>query len=316
MRSPSFSGRRSNSRSLPFSYTASTYFRIPLAYSRASLSERMPSYDVIVLGAGAAGLMCAFTAGQRGRRVLVLEQAAQPGKKILISGGGRCNFTNLHTTPANFLSANSHFAKSALARYTPGDFIALLDRHRISYHEKTLGQLFCDDSARDVVELLLAECRAGAVEIQLSTRVEGVRRADEYVVETSRGTFQSATLVIATGGLSIPKIGATDLGYRLAKQFGHRIEPCRPALVPLTYSGPEIEGLSGISASSIASFGEHSFHEKLLITHRGLSGPAILQISSYWQHRQPLAINLLPDGDLLEAAKARPQAGARKLLSE
>lgn len=276
----------------------------------------MVRYEVVIIGAGAAGLMCALTAGQRGRRVLILEHAAEAGKKILISGGGRCNFTNIHTTPANFLSANPHFAKSALARYTPADFVALLEKHRITYHEKTLGQLFCDRSARDVVEMLVKEVRAAGVQLELGCRVAQVRRTDVYEVETSRGVFGAEALVVATGGLSIPKIGATDLGYRIGKQFGHRIEPCRPALVPLTYSGSEVEGLSGLSAMAVASCGGQSFREKMLITHRGLSGPAILQVSSYWHSRQPLVLDLLPDGDLVEAAQARPQVGLRKLLSE
>ena len=249
------------------------------------------SYDAVVLGAGAAGLMCAITAGHRGRRVALLEHADRIGKKILISGGGRCNFTNLHCRPENFLSANPHFCKSALARYTPQDFIALVEKHRIPYHEKTLGQLFCDRSAQDIVAMLEEECRAARVDIFTATRVREVRRSDQFIVSAGEREFRSPALVIATGGLSIPKMGATAFGYELAKQFGLKIRECRPALVPLTFDADDRKhycDLAGVSAEVIASLGRQRFREKMLITHRGLSGPAILQISSYWKPGEPL----------------------------
>jgi predicted Rossmann fold flavoprotein len=265
--------------------------------------------DVLILGAGAAGLMCAIEAGRRGRRTLVLEHADRPGKKILISGGGRCNFTNLHARPDNFLSANPHFAKSALARYTPQDFIALVEKHRIPYHEKTLGQLFCDRSAHDILNLLLAECAAVNARIQLSTRILSVTHNDNrFLVETSQGPIQTASLVVATGGLSIPKMGATSFGYDLARQFNHPVVETRPGLVPLVF-GPQDQAdwcsLAGISAEVVAtapaqqarkkrSTKAAEFREKMLITHRGLSGPAILQISSYWRPGEPISLNLNP----------------------
>jgi predicted Rossmann fold flavoprotein len=262
--------------------------------------------DVLVIGGGAAGLMCAIEAGRRGRSVCVLDHAREIGRKILISGGGRCNFTNLYTHPDNFLSENPHFAKSALARYTPSDFIAVLDRHGIPYHEKKAGQMFCDRSARDVVELLLAECRAASVRVVTGCHVEEIRRELQFRVATNHGAFSAASLVIATGGLSIPKIGATGFGYRAAKQFGLRIVPCRPALVPLVLA-PEARarycGLAGVSTEVIASFGEARFREKMLVTHRGLSGPAILQISSYWDGARPVEIDLLPGMDLERPAE-------------
>jgi predicted Rossmann fold flavoprotein len=253
------------------------------------------------LGAGAAGLFCAAVAGQRGRRVLLLEHNAAPGRKILISGGGRCNFTNRQVTAANFLSANPHFAKSALARYTPGDFLALLKKHRVSWHEKTLGQLFCDESARQVVDLLLAECAEGHVDLRLSCRVESVARTNGFEVQTNLGAFRAPALVVATGGLSIPKLGATDFGYRLATQFGLPLEKPAPALVPLTLSATDREAwcdLSGVSLAVTASLGRTRFQEKMLITHRGISGPAVLQISSYWRPSQSLQLDLLPGTDL------------------
>lgn len=273
------------------------------------------SYDAIVLGGGAAGLFCAAQAGQRGRRVLVVEHNARCGRKILISGGGRANFTNLRVRAENFLSANPHFARSALARYTPEDFIALVRRHGIRYHEKTLGQLFCDNSAAEITAMLEAECRAGAVEILTGTHVGEVNRAGGYVVETSRGRFESAALVVATGGLSIPKIGASDLGYRIAERFGLKIEPPYPALVPLTFSAADRErwgGLAGVSAEVEARIGRVRFREKMLFTHRGLSGPAILQISSYWRAPEAVTIDLLPGGTL----KGTPPHEIRRALAE
>jgi predicted Rossmann fold flavoprotein len=239
-------------------------------------------FDVIILGAGAAGLMCAVEAGKRGRRVAVLERAERIGKKILISGGGRCNFTNLHCRPENFLSANPHFAKSALARYTPTDFIALVEKHGITYHEKTLGQLFCDGSAQQVVAMLEAECRAGGVRIQTNVNVEQVSKEDGFLMRAGDDEFQTESLVVATGGLSIPKMGATGFGYDLARQFGLKIIEPRAALAPFTFNQNDAAhfcDLAGVSAEVIASIGSQSFREKMLITHRGLSGPAILQIS-------------------------------------
>jgi predicted Rossmann fold flavoprotein len=272
------------------------------------------SYDAVVLGGGAAGLMCAITAGQRGRRVAVLERADRIGKKILISGGGRCNFTNLHCRPENFLSANPHFCKSALARYTPQDFIALVEKHRIPYHEKTLGQLFCDRSALDIVQMLEEECRAAGVTILTSTRVQEVRRGDRVVVLAGDEEFQAPALVVATGGLSIPKMGATAFGYELARQFGLKIRECRPALVPLTFDADDRKrycDLAGVSAEVIASIGRQRFREKMLITHRGLSGPAILQISSYWNPGERLMLDLAPERDITK--RLRLETGGRDL---
>lgn len=260
-------------------------------------------FDAIVLGGGAAGLMCAIEASKRGRRVVVLEHADRLGKKILISGGGRCNFTNLHCRPENFLSANPHFAKSALARYTPADFIALVEKHRIAYHEKTLGQLFCDGSARQIVEMLEEECREAKVPIVLSARIRGVNHTDGFVVRTAAEEFHAQALVVATGGLSIPKIGATSFGYDLARQFGIKIHEPRPGLVPLVLDPADRRrycDLSGVSSEVIASFNGQEFREKMLITHRGLSGPAILQISSYWEKPGAVTINLVPDRAVTE----------------
>jgi len=268
------------------------------------------SFDVLILGAGAAGLMAAIEAGRRGRRVAVLERAERPGKKILISGGGRSNFTNLHTQPENFLSANPHFAKSALARFTPADFIRLVERHRIAYHEKTLGQLFCDGSAQQIVDLLMSECAAAKVRVLLSTSVSEVRRDDSSGVFTlfvGDSAFTAPALIVATGGLSIPKMGATGFGYDIARQFAVPIESCRPALVPLTLSGAELARfaeLTGVSAAVAASRGKRSFHEKMLFTHRGLSGPAILQISSYWKKPEAIRIDWSPGQPLLTPLRA------------
>ena len=274
------------------------------------------SYDAVVLGAGAAGLMCAITAGQRGRRIAVIEHADRIGKKILISGGGRCNFTNLHCRPENFLSSNPHFCKSALARYTPHDFIALVEKHRIPYHEKTLGQLFCDRSAQDIVEMLEEECRAVGVEISTATGVREVRRANQFVVFAGDDEFHAPVLVVATGGLSIPKMGATAFGYELACQFGMKILECRPALVPLTFDTDDRKhycDLAGVSADVIASIGSQRFREKMLITHRGLSGPAILQISSYWKPGDALTIDLAPEKQLTQRLRNEP--GGRDLTA-
>ena len=264
------------------------------------------SFDALILGGGAAGLMCAIEAGKRGRRVAVLERADRLGKKILISGGGRCNFTNIHSQPENFLSANPHFAKSALARFTPADFIALVEKHRIPYHEKTLGQLFCDRSARDVLAMLEAECREAGVSILLNQKIREVRRSDKFVVAAGDAEFQAATLVVATGGLSIPKIGATSFGYDLAKQFGISVRDPWPGLVPLILA-PEDRlrfcGMAGVSTEVTAACGGHEFREKLLITHRGLSGPAILQISSYWKKPEAVTIDLAPGRELIAAIR-------------
>lgn len=254
-------------------------------------------FDVLILGGGAAGLMCAIEAGKRGRRVAVLEHADRLGKKILISGGGRCNFTNLHCQPENFLSSNPHFARSALSRYMPQDFISLVEKHRIPYHEKTLGQLFCDRSARDILTMLEEECRAAKVSIVLNASITDVARPSEFVVHTKNGEFQAPALVVATGGLSIPKIGATPFGYDLARQFGLKIREPWPGLVPLILDAEDRTrycDLAGISAEVTASCDGERFRERMLITHRGLSGPAILQISSYWKKALPLSIDLAP----------------------
>jgi predicted Rossmann fold flavoprotein len=258
-------------------------------------------FDALVLGAGAAGLMCALEAGKRGRRVAVLERAERAGKKILISGGGRCNFTNIHCRPENFISANPHFAKSALARYTPSDFIALVDKHRIPYHEKTLGQLFCDRSARDITDMLEAECREAGVCLVVKTIIEEVLKTTEFVVRAGETEFRAPVLVVATGGLSIPKMGATGLGYDLARQFGLAIREPRPALVPFVFNEEDRTrycDLAGVSADVAVSCNDERFREKMLITHRGLSGPAILQISSYWKPANTVAIDLAPGSDV------------------
>jgi len=262
------------------------------------------SFDALILGGGAAGLMCAIEAGKRGRRVAVLEHADRLGKKILISGGGRCNFTNIHCQPENFLSANSHFAKSALARYTPADFIALVEKHRISYHEKTLGQLFCDHSARAILAMLEQECRAANVTIFLNTQIREIRRADRFRVQSTHDEFHTPVLVVATGGLSIPQMGATSFGYDLARQFGVKIQEPRPGLVPFVLADSDRShycDLSGVSAEVVASCDGHRFREKMLITHRGLSGPSILQISSYWNKFQPIRIDLAPEHAITSA---------------
>ena len=267
------------------------------------------SPDVIVIGAGAAGLMCAIEAGKRGRRVTVIEHNERVGLKIAISGGGRCNFTNLGAGPEHYLSANPDFCKSALARYSPWDFVALVEKHRIPYHEKKLGQQFCDTSSRAIIEILLAECAAAGVEIRTRCHVTEVRRSDRFHLATSTGPLDSAALVIATGGLSFPKLGATDFGYRIARQFGVKLTAVRPGLVPLTFATADqpLAALSGLSVPVAARHAGAEFRENLLITHRGLSGPAILQISSYWHPGETLHVDLLPDtsaAELLARARA------------
>ena len=277
-------------------------------------------YDVIVLGAGAAGLMCAAQAGRRGRKVLLIEGADRPGQKILISGGGRCNFTNIHTAPDRFLSANPHFAKSALSRYTPQDFLALVESHGIAWHEKTLGQLFCDGSARQIVELLLAECAQGGVRVDCGEAIREVSRGGgSFTVTTDRQTAQAPALVIATGGPSIPKLGASGFAYDLARQFGLKVVEPRPALVPLTLSGEDalFRELSGVATDVVARCGKASFREAALFTHRGLSGPAILQVSSYWRRGEPVAIDFLPQAEpgwLIHAKQHAPRATLRSTL--
>lgn len=282
------------------------------------MSHSSSTYDVAILGAGAAGLMAAIEAGRRGRSVVVLEHAEKPGKKILISGGGRCNFTNLHTTPNHYLSQNPHFAKSALARYTPQDFLALVQKHGIAYHEKTLGQLFCDRSAQEIVQLLLKEANEAQVELRLHVAIVGVERGGEgFVVHTSQGDVMTRTVVVATGGLSIPKMGATGIGYEIAKSFGIAVEETRPALVPLVLNPQDAEkwcDLSGISAEVVATAPGSpylparrpavQFREKLLLTHRGLSGPAVLQISSYWKPGQRLCFDLAPEQPVFDLMMA------------
>ncbi len=293
-------------------------------------SRDNPVYDAIILGAGAAGLMSAIEAGKRGRRVAVLERADRIGKKILISGGGRCNFTNLHTRPDNFLSANPHFGKSALARYAPTDFIRLVEKHGIAYHEKKLGQLFCDRAASDITTMLERECRDTEVEIRCNTKIQEVQKGEKFTVRTEDATFAAPRLVVATGGLSIAKIGATSFGYDLAQQFGLKIVPPRPALVPLVFGERERKRwceLAGVSIDVIASTrgatrnknhsSKTAFRENMLFTHRGISGPAILQISSYWDGKEPIYLDLAPDRDLaaeLLAHDNREPSGWKTLL--
>ena len=283
----------------------------------------MESFDVVIVGGGAAGLMCAMTAGQRGRRVLLLEHGEQAGAKILISGGGRCNFTNLEIAPERFLSANPHFCKSALSRYTQHDFIALVERHRIRYHEKTLGQLFCDGSAREVLAMLLAECAAARVDLRTGHSVKEITRADRFRIETDKGSFDAAALVLATGGLSIPKMGATGFAYEIARRFDVGLIEPRPGLVPLEVTGETLElckALAGVSVDAIASCGRASFRENILFTHRGLSGPAILQVSSYWREGETLSLDLAPSLDiekfLADRKRTRPKAELKTILAE
>ncbi len=288
------------------------------------MTTARPAFDVIILGGGAAGLMCALTAGQRGAKVLLLEHAERVGAKILISGGGRCNFTNLASAPDRFLSGNPHFCRSALRRYTQADFIGLVERHRIPYHEKTLGQLFCDGSARAIVAMLLAECARGGVDVRVGQHVTEVSHPDDFRVQTSHGGFTSPALVLATGGLSIPKMGATGFAHEVARRFGLGLVEPLPALVPLR-AGPEALGfapvLAGVSLEAVVSYGARSFRESILFTHHGLSGPAILQISSYWRPGDTLRLDLLPDvaaasGLLIERKQVRPRAEAKTVLAE
>jgi len=281
--------------------------------------------DVAVLGAGAAGMMCALEAGRRGRRVVVFDHAEKIGKKILISGGGRCNFTNIHARAENFLSENPHFAKSALARFTPADIIAMIEKHGIRYHEKTLGQLFCDRSAMDVVTMLERECAGVGVQVKVGVRILSVVRDGKFLVETTEGVCRAESVVIATGGLSIPKMGATGFGYEVAEQFGLRIVECRPGLVPLVFSAEDREqwcDLSGVSTEVVATAGvakrRRNFREKMLVTHRGLSGPAILQVSSYWRPGEAIELDIAPGASvtapLLERNARRDPGSATQAL--
>jgi predicted Rossmann fold flavoprotein len=288
------------------------------------MAASTPHYDVIIIGAGAAGLMCAATAGYRGRKVLVLDHANKPGKKILMSGGGRCNFTNLNSTPANFLSDNPHYCISALKRYTPQDFVELVDRHGVEHEEKAPGQLFCKDSAKDILNVLLTECEWAGAEIRMKTSVSKVAETENgYRLATSTGTLSCESLVIACGGLSIPTMGATGFGYEVAKQFGLKVLPTRAGLVPFTLQ-PELKAqlapLSGVSCPVEASCHQHPFKEPMLVTHRGLSGPAMLQVSSYWQPGDEVQINLLPgqkiQEDLLALRKEKPQSTLAHYLNQ
>ncbi len=283
----------------------------------------MEAFDVVILGAGAAGPMCAMIAGQRGRRVLLLEHNDQPGAKILISGGGRCNFTNVEIAPERFLSANPHFCKSALSRYTQHDFIAMVRRHRIPYHEKTLGQLFCDGSARQILAMLLEECAAVNVDLRTGHRVTDITRPDGFRVETNDASFAAPVLVIATGGLSIPKMGASGFAYDLARRFGLALIEAHPGLVPLKFTGATLslcQELAGVSVDAVVSCGRQSFRENILFTHRGLSGPAILQISSYWRESETISIDLAPaleaESFLRERKRIRPKAELKTVLAE
>jgi len=285
----------------------------------------MQHVDVVIVGGGAAGLMCAIRAGQRGKRVRVIEHANRVGRKILMSGGGRCNFTNTGTTPGHYLSANPHFCKSALARYTPWHFIALVDKHGIAWHEKELGQLFCDDSSKQIVAMLLNECAAAGVQVQTDCPVGRVQHADNgtFQVHTHDGTIAAPALVVASGGLSIPRMGASGFGYELARQFGHSVLPTRAGLVPLTLSGTHQQRfaeLSGVALPVTVTCNSQSFSNFMLITHRGISGPAILQISSYWQPGDALSLDLLPGSDALQTLQTlqaeRPAAELKTLLAE
>jgi len=267
-------------------------------------------FDAIIIGGGAAGLFCGIEAGKRGRKILVIEHNPQVGKKILISGGGRCNFTNLGTEPENFISANPHFCKSALAGYTPDDFVRLVRKHRIPYYEKKLGQLFCRESSRRIVDMLLAECGNAGVEIRTSSSVRSLRKNTAFELETTTGDLRAESVVIASGGRSFPKIGASDLGYRIAKQFSIKMTVTRPSLVAMVQADADNSKLAGISLDSVVSTGKRSFHENILFTHRGMSGPAVLQISNYWEKGKPVSIDLMPDiaaAELLYANRDKTQ---------
>ncbi len=278
-------------------------------------------HDAIVLGAGGAGLFCAATAGQGGARVLVIDHNAEPGRKILISGGGRCNFTNIGAVPDRYLSENRHFARSALSRYTPTDFVEMVNKHRIAFHEKTLGQLFCDGSAKQIVAMLMDECAAGQVDFAFGAAISDVSHAyGQFSVTTSAGTFTAPNLVIATGGPAIPKLGATGFAYQLGKQFGLKIIPPRPALVPFTLPQTEnlFRELAGVAAEVVAKAGKAVFREAALFTHKGLSGPSMLQISSYWRHGEAIAVDFLPDAApdwLVTMKRQRPKAGLKTVLA-
>lgn len=253
-------------------------------------------FDAIIIGGGAAGLFCAIEAGKRGRRVLVIEHNAAVGRKIIISGGGRCNFTNINTSPENFLSKNPHFCKSALARYTPHDFVELVKKHRIDFYEKKLGQLFCRERSDQIVAMLLKECRRARVRIETDCTVESIIKKESFSVDTNRGNFEAENVVIASGGLSFPKIGATNFGYKIARQFGLKIEPTRPSLVPMVFERSlPLARLPGVSLEAQVTAGDKSFRENILFTHRGISGPAILQASNYWTPGEELSIDLMPD---------------------
>jgi len=276
---------------------------------------------VIIIGAGAAGLMCALTAGQRGRKVLLLDHANRVGKKILISGGGRCNFTNLQVEPFHFLSNNPHFCKSALSRFTQNDFIALVKKHGVQYYEKKLGQLFCNGKSDEIVSLLIKECRLGKVQVRTNCSVESIKKEKRFTLSTNLGSYEANALVIASGGLSVPQMGASGFGYAVAKQFGIRVLPCRPGLVSLHLSGSllkDLAGFSGVSVNALVSCNGKSFREAILFTHQGLSGPAILQISNYWKPGDEIGVNLLPDFNLNEEIrswqKERPRAELKNLL--
>ena len=282
----------------------------------------MNRFDVIVIGAGAAGLMCAITAGNRGRRVLVMERANRIGKKILMSGGGRCNFTNLEITAGNYLSANPHFCKSALSRYTPQDFIALVQKHDIPFHEKADGQLFCDHSSKDIVALLRSECEKAGVTIKADCEISSVKKNGDFVLQTSRGEFDCDKLVVATGGLSVPTLGGSDFGYRLAKQFGHKVLPTRAGLVPFVFTddiGKLCDRLAGVSVRASVSTSGVTFTNDVLFTHRGLSGPAVLQLSSYWRESSAVQVNLLPGvgaGLLVNLKRDNPRSHIQTVLAE
>ena len=282
------------------------------------------NYDVIVIGAGAAGLMCSIEAGKRGKKVWLIEHSSKLAEKIRISGGGRCNFTNLYSNPSNFLSNNEHFCKSAFAKYTQNDFIDLINKHNIKFHEKKLGQLFCTTSAREIIDMLVAECLEQKVKIDTETKVINLfKKETSYTVNTNKGNYNSKALVIATGGLSIPKIGATDFGYKIAKQFNLEVNDLSPALVPLTFQEKELQfckSLAGVSVNASVKINKTVFEEGLIFTHRGISGPSILQISSYWKHSKPISINLLPNVDLGKTLKQRrvdnPKQNLSNILSD